>query len=121
MARLSCIIMIISLALMYVVAEEELYSDQYDDIDAASILQNDKLRDQYYACIMETMPCVTADAKFFKEIFSEALQTNCKRCTEKQKNKMDLIVDWYTKNRPDEWQAAVAKSIEDLKKKNADQ
>lgn len=53
------------------------------------------------------------------EIFSEALQSNCKRCTEKQKGMMDLIVDWYTANKPDEWQALVAKSIEDLRKKNA--
>lgn len=54
------------------------------------------------------------------EIFSEALQSNCKKCTEKQKEMMDLIVDWYTTNKPDEWQALVAKSIEDLRKKNAE-
>ncbi|XP_024872714.1 ejaculatory bulb-specific protein 3-like [Temnothorax curvispinosus] len=119
MARLSYIVTI-GIALTCVLAEE-LYSDQYDDIDADSILQNDKLRNQYYNCFMGTAPCVTADAKFFKEIFSEALQTKCKRCTEKQKEKMDLIVDWYTTNKPDQWETLVAKSIEDLRKKNAGQ
>lgn len=54
------------------------------------------------------------------EVFSEALQSNCKKCTEKQKEMMDLIVVWYTTNKPDDWQALVAKSIEDLRKKNAE-
>ncbi|KAL6261562.1 hypothetical protein P5V15_006649 [Pogonomyrmex californicus] len=119
MARLSYILTFISIALMCVLAEEKLYSDQYDDIDVGKILENEKLRKQYYNCYMDEGPCVTADAKFFKEIFSEALQSNCKRCTEKQKDMLNLIVDWYTKNKPDEWEALVAKSLEDMKKKNA--
>jgi len=52
-------------------------------------------------------------------ILNGALQTNCRKCTEKQKYILDLIVDWYTKNKPKEWEALVAKSIEDAKKKNA--
>lgn len=55
------------------------------------------------------------------EIFNDALQTKCKRCTEKQKQMMEFIVDWYTKNQPEQWQVLVEKSIEDLKKKNAGQ
>ncbi|KYN14765.1 hypothetical protein ALC57_13041, partial [Trachymyrmex cornetzi] len=35
-------------------------------IDVKGILQNDRLRDQYYSCFMEIAPYVTADAKFFK-------------------------------------------------------
>ncbi|XP_018301431.1 ejaculatory bulb-specific protein 3-like [Mycetomoellerius zeteki] len=117
MARFSYTVTIISTALLCVLAEE-LYSDRYDYIDADSILQNDKLREQYYSCFMETAPCVTADAKFFKEVVSEALQTKCKKCTERQKEIMDSIVDWYTKNQPEQWEAFVAKTIENLKKKN---
>lgn len=68
MARLSYVVTIISIALMCVLAEE-LYSDQYDDVDIKSILENDKLRQQYYNCTLETGPCVTADAKFFKRMY----------------------------------------------------
>ncbi|XP_011866176.1 PREDICTED: ejaculatory bulb-specific protein 3-like [Vollenhovia emeryi] len=120
MARISYIVAIIGIALVCVYAEE-LYSDQYDGIDVASIIENEKLRTQYFNCFMETAPCVTADAKFFKELFSEAFQTKCKRCTEKQKENMNMIVEWYTKNQPDQWEVIVAKTIEDLKKKNAGQ
>lgn len=54
----------------------------------------------------------------FSEIFGEAVVTKCKKCTEKQKENMDIIVDWFTKNKPEDWQAIVAKSIEDMKQKN---
>lgn len=67
MTRLSFIVILISIAL-YVLAEE-LYSDQYDHIDVNNILNNDKLRNQYYECYMETGPCLTADAKYFKGIY----------------------------------------------------
>jgi len=53
----------------------------------------------------------------FSEIVSEAFQTKCKLCTEKQKYMLDEISDWYTKNDPEKWNAFVAKSLEDMKKK----
>ncbi|CAL1680423.1 unnamed protein product [Lasius platythorax] len=117
MTRLNCIVTLIGIALLCVFAEE-LYSDQYDYIDMNNILNNEKLRNQYYNCFMETGPCLTADAKFFREVASEAFQTKCKRCTEKQKEMMDVVVSWYTQNEPDQFQALVAKTLEDMKKKN---
>ncbi|XP_070168928.1 ejaculatory bulb-specific protein 3-like [Polyergus mexicanus] len=114
------LVTLIGIALLCVFAEE-LYSDKYDYIDINEILKNDKLREQYYQCYMDTGPCPTADAKFFKEMASEALQTKCKKCTEKQKEMLDLVVDWYTKNKPDQWQKMIKKSLEDMKKKNAGQ
>jgi len=52
-------------------------------------------------------------------VFSEAYQTKCKKCTEKQKEIFNVVVDWYEKNDPERWQLIVAKTIEDMKKKNA--
>jgi len=69
MTRLSYIVTIVSIALMCILAEE-FYSDQYDDINVTDILQNDKLRGQYYNCFMGTSPCITADAKFFKGTYA---------------------------------------------------
>lgn len=56
----------------------------------------------------------------FSVIFGEAVITKCKKCTEKQKQNLDITVDWYTKNQPDKWNALVEKNIEDLKKKNSE-
>ena len=53
-----------------VAAEEEMYSDKYDYVDAAGILANERLREQYYSCFIGSAPCATPDAKFFKGIYT---------------------------------------------------
>jgi len=50
---------------------------------------------------------------------SEIIQTNCKKCTEKQKEMFTAAKNWFTQNKPEQWEALVAKSVEDMKKKNA--
>ncbi|KAL6261464.1 hypothetical protein P5V15_006554 [Pogonomyrmex californicus] len=117
MARLNFIVTIIAITLTCVFAKE-LYSSQYDDIDIGEILNNEKLRLQYYNCFLDIAPCRTADAKFFKGIIGEAIQTQCRKCTEKQKENLDYMVDWYTKNQPEQWEAFVRKTIEDAQKKS---
>ncbi|EFN89731.1 ejaculatory bulb-specific protein 3 [Harpegnathos saltator] len=122
MAWLVSIVAIIGIALVSVLtAEEEFYSDKYDDIDVKSILENDRLREQYRDCFMDKGSCTTADMKFYKEIVGDAVTTKCKRCTEIQKQNVDIITDWYTKNEPDKWREFVVKSLEDSKKKNGGQ
>lgn len=66
MARLSCIVLIAGFALVCVLAKEELYSDRYDNVDVRAIFANDKLREQYYNCIVDTGPCNTGPQRFFK-------------------------------------------------------
>lgn len=72
MARIS-FMTIIAIALAYVLAEEELYSNRYDDVDFDGILTNEKLRKQYYNCFMDIAPCKTGDAKFFKGIVTHGM------------------------------------------------
>ncbi|XP_029166628.1 ejaculatory bulb-specific protein 3-like [Nylanderia fulva] len=116
-------IAIITIALICIIergkAQEEKYEDKYDDVDVPSILANDRLREQYYKCFMAEGPCVTADAKFFSKIVSEAFQTQCKKCTDKQKVMLDTLSVWYTENQPEKWNRFILKSLEDMKKKNA--
>ncbi|KAG5334700.1 PEB3 protein, partial [Acromyrmex charruanus] len=116
MARLSLIVTIIAVALACVFAEKEFYSDRYDDININEILANEKLRKEYYYCLLGTAPCKTADAKFFAEIIGDAMQTQCRKCTEKQKNLLDTLIDWYTKNKPEEWEAIIKKNFRERSK-----
>lgn len=53
-------------------------------------------------------------------IMSEVIQTNCKKCTERQKEMFTEIKNWFKQNKLEQWDALVAKSVEDMKKKNAD-
>ncbi|KAG5315282.1 PEB3 protein, partial [Pseudoatta argentina] len=116
MARISLIVMIIAVALTCVFAEKELYSDRYDDININEILANEKLRTQYYYCFLGTAPCKTADAKFFAGIIDEAVQTQCRKCTEKQKNLLEILIDWYSKNKPEDWEAIIKKNFRERSK-----
>lgn len=47
------------------------------------------------------------------------IATQCRKCNERQKEMFDQIVVWYTENRPDEWNALIAKGVDDAKKLKA--
>ncbi|XP_014238619.1 ejaculatory bulb-specific protein 3-like [Trichogramma pretiosum] len=100
-------------------ADEEKYSDKYDYIDVDNILSNERIRNQYFNCFLDYAPCLTADAKFFRDHFPEALVTKCKKCTEKQKEAFEKLVLYYTEKEPEKWRLALTKAIEDSGKKRA--
>lgn len=100
-------------------ADEQLYSDKYDYIDVDSILSNVRIRNQYYNCYLGTEPCLTPDAKFFKEKFPEAIVTKCRKCTTKQKESFEKIVVFYTEKEPEKWNAILVKAIKDSQKSSA--
>lgn len=52
-------------------------------------------------------------------VVSEAVQTQCKKCTEKQKALLDRLAEWYTTNSPKQWEDFIRKTIEDVQKKNS--
>ncbi|EFN81741.1 Ejaculatory bulb-specific protein 3 [Harpegnathos saltator] len=120
MARLIGVYLVIIFGLMCIYAEE-LYSDKYDDIDVISILKNDRLRNQHRKCYLGVAPCTTADMRFYKDILGEAIVTQCRKCTEKQKQNLEIMTEWYITNKPDEWNKFVAKMIENLREKNKGQ
>jgi len=47
----------------------------------------------------------------FLEFIGEAVRTNCKKCTEKQKVILARVIDWYKKNQPDQWNVFVEKRV----------
>ena len=53
-------------------AETKKYSAQFDDLDVSAILSNEEERNRYYACFMDTGPCHTEAAVFFKSEFMYA-------------------------------------------------
>ncbi|XP_012220466.2 ejaculatory bulb-specific protein 3 [Linepithema humile] len=101
---------------MHLVLEDG-YDTKYDDIDVNGILENNKLREQYYKCFMDQAPCMTADSKFFKEIVGEAYHTNCKKCNERQNIMLDTMVKWYKQNQPDKFKAFEEKTGREFQKK----
>ncbi|KAG5344626.1 PEB3 protein, partial [Acromyrmex charruanus] len=113
MIQLSYVVTIISITLLCVLAEE-LYSDKHDNIDVIGILQNDKLRNQleFYA-YYELKPKY---GNLILGIVGEVFQTKCKKCTEKQKELILTVKNWYVQNEPEQWESLIAKTIEYGKK-----
>ena len=107
---------LLTTVLVLVFAEEEQYTSKYDDIDVHAILANSKLRNQYLNCYLETGPCVTADAKYFKARFPEIIATRCKKCTEKQIQFLDIVTAWYEENEPDTWKHVIETALRELDK-----
>ncbi|XP_043277879.1 ejaculatory bulb-specific protein 3-like [Venturia canescens] len=100
-------------------AGEELYSSKYDYVDVDAILAVPRQRAQYYRCFSGEGRCLTPDAKFFKDHLREAIVTNCRRCTEKQKKWFNKVSIYYAENEPEKYKALVARAIADAREKKA--
>ncbi|KAK4885672.1 hypothetical protein RN001_001943 [Aquatica leii] len=61
------------------------YQSKYDSLDVENVLNNKRLVNYYANCLLNRGPCPPQGADL-KRILPEALETNCLRCTEKQKD-----------------------------------
>ncbi|KAK4885682.1 hypothetical protein RN001_001953 [Aquatica leii] len=92
----------LSLLLLVVSVYSDTYTDEFDNIDIDEILSNKRLVDNYIHCVKTGQKC-TPDAQKAREIFPDALQTNCAKCTDAQKEKTQKIFEWAIQNRPDDF------------------
>ncbi|KAL0820537.1 hypothetical protein ABMA28_006391 [Loxostege sticticalis] len=72
------------LMLVVVACVSAQHYNRYDNFNADSIIQNERILLAYYKCVMDKGPC-TKDGKNFKRVLPETLSTACSRCTPKQK------------------------------------
>ncbi|PSN44893.1 Ejaculatory bulb-specific protein 3 [Blattella germanica] len=79
-------VVLVTLALSW--AAEDKYSSRYDHIDVDAILRNDR-------ALNRDLP--------------DALQTDCEKCTEKQKELVRKAAKYLVKERPQHWQRIVKK------------
>ncbi|KAJ8683614.1 hypothetical protein QAD02_019406 [Eretmocerus hayati] len=98
-------------------AKGEKYSNQYDNIDVDKILENVRLRTQYHKCLLRTGPCNTNDMKYFRDNISEAVATNCKKCTPKQVQNLQKLKTWYLQHEPEQWKLLEDTSNREFQKK----
>ncbi|KAL5290762.1 PebIII family protein [Megaselia abdita] len=95
------------LAVSFVSADEK-YTTKYDGIDLDEVLKSDRLFNNYYKCLMETGKC-TPDGRELKKNLPDALQTDCSKCSEKQKAGSEQVLRFIIKNKPKEWEELQAK------------
>nr|AKW47190.1 chemosensory protein 9 [Chrysopa pallens] len=96
--KFAVVFVVVSLAIS--VYSEETYPTKYDNIDIDSILNNDRLLNNYIACIEGTGKCTT-EGDELKKYFTDAIQTCCSKCSQKQKEGVKKVVLFMEKNKPD--------------------
>uniref|UniRef100_A0A182MAD2 Chemosensory protein 3 n=1 Tax=Anopheles culicifacies TaxID=139723 RepID=A0A182MAD2_9DIPT len=94
----------IAFALLAMVAAQEQYTTKYDGIDLDEILKSDRLFNNYFKCLMDEGRC-TPDGNELKKILPEALQTNCAKCSEKQRSGAIKVINYVIENRKEQWDA----------------
>ncbi|XP_061720409.1 ejaculatory bulb-specific protein 3-like isoform X1 [Cydia pomonella] len=106
--------LIVMTALSLVTAD--FYSSKYDDFDIQPLLENDRILLSYTKCFLDQGPC-TPDAKDFKKVIPEALETICGKCTPKQKQLIRQVIRAIMDRHPESWKALTGKFDPDNKHK----
>ncbi|XP_018321499.1 ejaculatory bulb-specific protein 3 [Agrilus planipennis] len=84
------------------VSESPKYTTKYDNIDLDEIIKSERLLKNYVNCLLDDGPC-TPDGNELKHNMPDALETNCSKCSEKQKEMSDRMVSYLIENRPVYW------------------
>ncbi|CAH1111224.1 unnamed protein product [Psylliodes chrysocephalus] len=80
----------------------EYYKTKYDHVDIEALLNNRRMVNYYTKCMLNQAPC-PPDGAEFKRILPDAIRTNCRRCTEKQKSVTIRAVKRLMKEYPKTW------------------
>ncbi|KXJ74810.1 ejaculatory bulb-specific protein 3 [Aedes albopictus] len=98
----------VALALFAVAAAQEKYTTKYDGVDLDEILKSDRLFNNYYKCLMDQGRC-TPDGNELKRVLPDALKTDCAKCSSKQRDGTQKVVNYLIDNRPSQWKNLQAK------------
>ncbi|KAM3963260.1 chemosensory protein 11 [Aphomia sociella] len=96
----------------------DFYSSRYDNFDVQPLLENDRILLSYTKCFIDQGPC-TPDAKDFKKIIPEALETSCGKCTPKQKQLIKKVIGAVMERHPEAWTQLEDKYDKDKKFKES--
>ncbi|XP_053615083.1 allergen Tha p 1 [Plodia interpunctella] len=84
------------------------YTDRYDNIDLNEILNNRRLLVPYIQCVLGEGKC-TPDGKELKSHIREALENDCAKCTENQREGSRRVIAHLIKHEQDYWAKLKAK------------
>ncbi|CAH2089570.1 unnamed protein product [Euphydryas editha] len=82
--------------------ENSTYTTKYDGIDLDEILRNDRLLAGYVNCLLDKGLC-TPDGKELKSNLPDAIENDCSKCTERQREGADKVMHYIIDHKPEEW------------------
>ncbi|XP_026288454.1 ejaculatory bulb-specific protein 3 [Frankliniella occidentalis] len=84
------------------------YTTKYDNINVDMVLHNERLLNNYMECLMDRRAC-SKEGQLLKEIIPDALQTDCARCSEKQKQIAGTIMSYLLQYKKKYWDELLCK------------
>ncbi|KAF3426264.1 hypothetical protein E2986_13338 [Frieseomelitta varia] len=78
---------------------DQKYTTKYDNIDLDSILNSDRLLNNYVNCLLDVGSC-TPDGKELKKSLPDALESDCEKCSEKQKTGSEKVIRFLINKAP---------------------
>ncbi|MFS6531776.1 A10/OS-D family protein, partial [Microbacterium aurugineum] len=84
------------------------YSDKWDYINVDEILESQRLLKGYVDCLLERGKC-TSDGKALKDTLPDALENDCSKCTQKQKEGAEKVLKHLINKRQDLWKELAVK------------
>uniref|UniRef100_U5EWH7 Protein serine/threonine kinase n=1 Tax=Corethrella appendiculata TaxID=1370023 RepID=U5EWH7_9DIPT len=89
-------------------ADDPKYTTKYDGVDLDEILKSDRLFNNYYKCLMDKGRC-TPDGKELKRLLPDALKTECSKCSEKQRQGTEKVINYLIEKKGTQWKDLQAK------------
>ncbi|KAF5301382.1 hypothetical protein FQA39_LY10780 [Lamprigera yunnana] len=83
-------------------SENEKYTSKYDNFNVDTVINSPRLLKNYVHCVVEKGPC-TPEGEELKKNIPDALKTNCSKCSTKQKELTDKILQHLIRNEPNFW------------------
>ncbi|XP_043512773.1 ejaculatory bulb-specific protein 3-like [Frieseomelitta varia] len=99
---------IVFLAMLVCALADQKYTTKYDNIDLDSILNSDRLLNNYVNCLLDVGSC-TPDGKELKKSLPDALESDCEKCSEKQKTGSEKVIRFLINKRPMLWERLAKK------------
>ncbi|KAK9877421.1 hypothetical protein WA026_018534 [Henosepilachna vigintioctopunctata] len=88
--------------------DQNKYTTMYDNIDLKEVVENERLLKNYVDCLLEEGRC-TPDGAELRKNLPDAIENDCERCTEKQKEGSNFMMRYLIDNKPEYWNRLQAK------------
>ncbi|XP_075981770.1 allergen Tha p 1-like isoform X2 [Anticarsia gemmatalis] len=106
-----CVLFVASVC---VARPDDHYTDKYDNVNLDEILSNKRLLGPYIKCALDQGKCAP-DAKELKDHIKDALETECSKCTDTQKDGTRRVIKHLINNEEESWNELAAKYDPDRK------
>nr|XP_012231377.1 PREDICTED: ejaculatory bulb-specific protein 3-like [Linepithema humile] len=108
--KLALVCLLAIATIVYVSARPDGYTNRYDNIDVDQILNNDRLLKRYTDCLLEKANArCPPEAIELKKVLNEALETECAKCSEHQRQIVRKVIRFLVENKRDLWNELKAK------------